>query len=305
MLRIGVTGHNGQLAQSLLERGEAHGVTISPLARPDFDLLDPESIHRAVTAAPYDLLVNAAAYTAVDKAEAEPDLAMKVNAEGARHIAQAAREAGIPIIQVSTDYVFDGTAAGLYSEAAPTAPLGAYGRSKLAGEQAVAETTPDHVILRTAWVYSPTGQNFVRTMLRLGETREAVGVVADQFGSPTYAPDLADAICAIAIKLKAEPEASELRGVFHAPGGGEASWADFADAIFAGAAARGRKPVHVNRITTADYPTPAKRPQNSRLDPRKLEAIYDIRLPDWRASLSLCLDRLVTPLPQTQQETAP
>ncbi|MGB8276731.1 MAG: dTDP-4-dehydrorhamnose reductase [Methylovirgula sp.] len=302
MLRIGVTGRTGQLVHSLVERGPMRSVDVVTLARPDCDLLDADSIARTVEAAACDVIVNTAAYTAVDRAESEPDLAMEINAEGARRVARAAKVAGIPIIQISTDYVFDGQAAQPYREDDATAPLCAYGRSKLAGERAVAEACADHVILRAAWVYSATAQNFVRTMLRLGETRASIGVIADQFGSPTYAPDLADVILAAAAKLVAKPDAPELRGIFHAPGGGEASWADFAEAVFAGAARRGRAPVRVDRITTQDYPTPAQRPKNSRLDPQKLHSTYGLRLPDWRPSLEACLDRLVAPLQERALE---
>ncbi len=300
MLRIGVTGRTGQLAHSLVERGPLQSADVVTLARPACDLLDAGSLARALEAAGCDLIVNAAAYTAVDRAESEPDLAMAVNAEGAAGVARAAKTAGIPIIQISTDYVFDGSAARPYREDDPTAPLGAYGRSKLAGEIAVAEACENHVILRTAWVYSATAQNFVRTILRLGETRPKIGVVADQYGSPTYAPDLADVILAVAAQLVAKPDAPELRGIFHATGAGEASWADVAEAVFAGAARRGRALVQVDRITTHDYPTPAQRPKNSCLDPQKLHSTYGLRLPDWRQSLETCLDRLVTPLENGQ-----
>lgn len=294
-MRIGVIGRTGQVAQALVERGPLQANDIIILARPDCDLLDADSITRAIDAAGCDIIINAAAYTAVDQAEAEPDLAMAINAEGAGAVARAAETKGIPVIQISTDYVFDGCAERPYHEDDAPAPLGAYGRSKLAGEIAVAEACVDHVILRTAWVYSATGQNFVRTMLRLGETRSSIGVVADQYGAPTYAPDLADVICAIARQLVAQPNARELRGIFHVTGRGATNWADFAEAIFSGAAQRGRAPVQINRITTADYQTPAQRPKNSRLDMQKLAAIYGLRMPDWRASLEICLDRLVAP----------
>ncbi len=295
-MRIGVTGRTGQVAQALIERAPLQACDVITLARPDCDLLDAASIARAVEAAACDIIVNAAAYTAVDRAETEPDLAMAINAEGARQVALAAKAKGVPVIQISTDYVFDGRAERPYREDDAPAPLGAYGRTKRAGELAVAEACTNHVILRTAWVYSATGQNFVRTMLRLGETRSSIGVVADQYGAPTYAPDLADVICAVATQLVAKPDARQLRGIFHATGQGDATWADLADAIFAGAAQRGRPPVQVDRITTADYPTPAQRPKNSRLDMQKLATTYGLKTPDWRASLAICLDRLVAPL---------
>jgi dTDP-4-dehydrorhamnose reductase len=296
MLRVGVIGRNGQLAQALIERGPLHSADVVVFARPNCDLLDVDSIERSLNTAGCDLVVNAAAYTAVDRAESEPDLAWEINAEGPRRLAWRAQAIGIPLIQISTDYVFDGKFDWPYREDDPVEPLGAYGRSKLAGEHAVAESCSNHVILRTAWVYSAGGQNFVRTMLQLGETRTSVGVVADQYGSPTYAPDLADAIFAIGAQLVAEPGAPNLRGIFHASGTGGVSWADFAGAIFSRAARRGRALVRVDRIATEDYPTPARRPKNSRLDCQKLQAIYGLRLPDWRRSLETCIDRLVAPL---------
>jgi dTDP-4-dehydrorhamnose reductase len=305
MLRIGVTGRHGQLAQSLGERVPAQSAEIVLLARPNFDLLDAGSIMRAVEAAHCDVIINAAAYTAVDRAEAEPDLAMTINAVGARHVARAARAAGIPLIQISTDYVFDGSATRPYREDDPPAPLCAYGRSKLAGEQGVAEVWENHVILRTAWVYSAYANNFVRLMLALGETRASIRVVADQHGSPTYALDLADAILAIAARLVANPARPELRGTFHAVGDGHASRAEWAEAIFAGAERRGGAPVRIEPITTEAFPTPARRPANSRLDGQKLATAYGLKLPDWRQSLELCLDRLIVPLRESSPPLRP
>lgn len=295
-MRIGVTGRTGQVAQALVERGPLQGCDIVTLSRPDCDLLDADSIMRSIDAAGCDIIINAAAYTAVDRAETEPDLAMAINAAAAGAVARVAKTKGIPVIQISTDYVFDGQAERPYREDDVPAPLGAYGRSKLAGEIAVAEACADYVILRAAWVYSATGQNFVRTMLRLGETRSSIGVVADQYGAPTYAPDLADVICAIARQLIAKPDARELRGIFHVTGQGAANWADFAEAVFSVATQRGRPPVQINRITTADYPTPAQRPKNSRLDMQKLAVTYGLIMPDWRVSLETCLDRLLVPV---------
>jgi len=290
-MRIAVTGTRGQIVSCLLERATGEAEVVA-LGRPLLDLSDRESVRAALREARCDVIVNAAAYTAVDKAEQEEVLALRVNGEGAGHVAEAAAEFGVPLLHFSTDYVFDGSAARPYREDDPTAPLGAYGRSKLEGERRVTALCPDAAILRTAWVYSPFGANFVRTMLRLGETREEVGVVADQLGNPTSALDIADATLAIASRLRHDG-APELRGVFHMTGAGEASWADVAEAIFAHAAERGRKPVRVRRITTADYPTPARRPANSRLDNAKLSRLYGVALPDWRAALAHCVDRLL------------
>jgi dTDP-4-dehydrorhamnose reductase len=290
-LRLVVTGAHGQVVRSLIERAP-DGVEVIALGRPRLDLADPASIRDAFASETADVVVNAAAYTAVDKAEAEEALATRINGEGAGLVAQAARALGAPIIQLSTDYVFDGSLDRPYREEDPVNPLGAYGRSKLAGEEAVAAANPRCVILRTAWVYSPFGANFVKTMLRLGQTRSEVRVVADQRGSPTSALDIADAVLLIAHRMLAAP-GPEKYGVFHMTGGGEASWAEFAKAVFARAQALGRPAVNVVPIATAEYPTPARRPANSRLDGARLERDYGIALPDWRLSLKPVVARLL------------
>ncbi|WP_075216432.1 dTDP-4-dehydrorhamnose reductase [Mongoliimonas terrestris] len=292
-MRIAVTGREGQVVQSLLERGPVAGVTVVAVGRPDLDLADPDSVFAALKAAAPDLVVSAAAYTAVDKAESEPVLAHAVNGAGAGAVAAAAAAFKVPVVHLSTDYVFDGAKPTPYGEDDPTGPLSVYGASKLAGEAAVAAHAADHVILRTAWVYSPFGANFVKTMLRIGEGRPVVRVVADQVGRPTSALDIADAVIAVGRTLAARPDEPALRGVFHLAAAGEASWADFAEAVFAGAKARGRTVPAVERITTADYPTPARRPANSRLDGSRLAARHGVTLPDWRASLDTVLDRLL------------
>jgi dTDP-4-dehydrorhamnose reductase len=292
-MRIAVTGRGGQLASAMLEKAAAMpGVSLMAFVRTAVDLGNPDSVLPAIRAVSPDIVVNAAAYTAVDKAESEADLAMAVNGAGAGAVAAAARTLRIPVVQISTDYVFDGTSPLPYREIDAVNPLSAYGRSKLAGEHAVAAANPDHAILRTAWIYAAEGKNFLRTMLRLAETNGQVRVVADQHGAPGYAPDLADAVLAVCRNLLEQPQIKDLRGVFHMAGSGEATWADFAEAIFAGAAARGGPSAAVARITTADYPTPARRPANSRLDCGKLNAAHGIVLPHWRDSLGLCLDRI-------------
>ena len=296
MMRIAVTGRDGQVARALAELGSERSVDVVRLGRPDFDLAAPATLARALQAARPDIVVNAAAYTAVDKAEQEPDLARAVNAAGAGAVAAAAADLGVPIIQISTDYVFDGSKPTPYVEADPTGPLGVYGASKLAGEQAVAAANPRHAILRTAWVYAPFGQNFVRTMLRLAGSRPEVGVVADQHGCPTAAGDIAATVMSVAETLLARPEDRTLRGIFHMAARGEAVWADVAQAIFERSAALGGPTASVRRIATADYPTPARRPANSRLDCAKLERVYGIVLPPWRGSLDRCVERLVAEL---------
>jgi dTDP-4-dehydrorhamnose reductase len=289
-LRLAVTGLKGQVVSALIERAP-RDVEIIALGRPQLDLGLRNAVLANLRHARCDAIVNAAAYTAVDKAESEPDVAMRINGDGAGHVAEAAAELNAPLLHLSTDYVFDGTLDRPYREDDATAPTSAYGRSKLAGERKIAAVHDNHVILRTAWVYSPFGANFVKTMLRLGETRDEVGVVADQLGNPTNAIDIADALVVLARRLVAD-SSPELRGVFHLTGAGEASWADVAEATFAVAGRMGRRPVRVNRIATSDYPTPARRPANSRLDNAKLKARYGVSLPSWRESLEDCVTRL-------------
>ncbi len=319
-MRIAVTGREGQVAQALVEIGAAEGVEVVLVGRPALDLADPASVLPALEQARPDLVVSAAAYTAVDKAESEPDLAYAVNATGAGAVAAAAARLGVPVLHLSTDYVFDGASPRPYREDDPTGPLGVYGRSKLDGERAVAAANPRHVILRTAWVYAPFGANFVRTMLRVAASRDEVGVVADQRGCPTSALDIARALVAIArvaaepsgadvtttaleaalggeafagAVLPASPVPTDLWGVFHLTGRGEAVWADVAEAIFARSAVLGGPTARVKRIATADYPTPARRPANSRLDGGKLTRVYGVTLPDWHPSLEACVTRLL------------
>lgn len=290
-LRLAVTGLKGQVVSALIERAPKD-VEIIALGRPQFDLEMRTAVLAGLRHARCDAIINAAAYTAVDKAESEPDLAMRINGEGAGHVAEAAAELGVPLLHLSTDYVFDGALGRPYREDDPTGPTGAYGRSKLMGEEKIAATHGDHAIFRTAWVYSPFGANFVKTMLRLGESRDEISVVADQLGNPTSAVDIAEALVVIARRLVSDKSAF-LRGTFHLTGQGEASWADMAEATFAAAEKHGRKPVRVVRITTADYPTPARRPANSRLDNEKLAARYGVTLPPWRDSLESCVARLL------------
>jgi dTDP-4-dehydrorhamnose reductase len=293
-IRIAVTGRHGQLARALTEAGPQLGVTVLPLGRPELDLAAPETIAAALSAAVPHVVVNAAAYTAVDQAEQEPERANAINATGAGAVAAAAQTLGVPVIHLSTDYVFDGLKDGPYHEGDEVAPAGVYGASKLAGERAVAALASNHVILRTAWVYAPYGKNFVRTMLGLAQTRDEVRVVSDQLGCPTYAPDIATAIIAIARALVSKPNDPRLRGIFNLAGGGETTWANFAAAIFSFLAGKGMRTPMLTPIASADYPTAARRPANSRLDCGKLERVYGIKLPAWRSSLVNCLERLTS-----------
>ncbi|NTA39817.1 dTDP-4-dehydrorhamnose reductase [Agrobacterium salinitolerans] len=296
-MRLAVTGKNGQVVSALQALANDE-LEIVSLGRPELDLAQPETVLKALRDAKPDVVVSAAAYTAVDKAESEPKIAFAVNRDGAKAVAQSAKELGVPVIHLSTDYVFDGTKATAYVEGDPTGPTSIYGRSKLDGERAVSEVTGDYVILRTAWVYSEYGNNFVKTMLQLSKNRDEINVVADQFGCPTSANDIAAAVVTIARKL-VEDSSAPLRGVFHLSGTGDTNWANFAKQIFTFAEENGGKSMIVNAITTAQYPTPAQRPANSRLDCSKLEEVYGIKLPSWQTSTRA----VVTALAQSKKET--
>lgn len=293
-MRIAVTGGPGQLVLSMAERGAAAGHDVIAVGPPELDLATPDddAVHAALAAARPDAIVNAAAHTAVDRAEQEGDLAFAINADGAGAVARAALKLGVPLVHVSTDYVFAGDKPDPYVEDDATGPTGVYGATKLAGEQAVLASGADAAILRTAWVYSPFGANFVKTMLRLAETRDGLSVVDDQVGNPTSALDLADAVIAVAEHLKGGDNPAQ-RGLFHATGQGTGSWADLAQAVFDASAAAGGPSAIVTRIGTADYPTRAKRPANSRLDGAKLFERHGVRLPDWRDSVVKVTTRLV------------
>ncbi|RJG57722.1 dTDP-4-dehydrorhamnose reductase [Sphingobium terrigena] len=290
-MKIAVTGRTGQVVTSLIELGTAAGHEVIAIGRPDLDLADPASVARALTAAAPDAIVSAAAYTAVDKAESESDLAFAVNGAGPGAVALTAKSLGVPLIHLSTDYVFDGMLDRPYVESDPTGPTGVYGASKLAGEKAVLDGHDNSAVLRVAWVYSPFSSNFVKTMLRLAGDRDEIGVVSDQVGNPTSALAIAGGIFQVATNMVADASPS-FRGVFHMAAQGEGSWADFAQAIFAASAARGGPSALVRPIGTADYPTPAARPANSRLDCGLIARIHGVTLPDWRGSLDDVMDRL-------------
>jgi dTDP-4-dehydrorhamnose reductase len=238
-------------------------------------------------------VINPAAYTAVDRAESQADLAFAVNRDGAECVAVAAERLGIPIIHLSTDYVFDGRKASPYIETDPVAPQSVYGKSKLAGELAVSAANQRYIILRTSWVYAPFGNNFVRTMLRLGADRDRLRVVNDQIGCPTYAPDIAQAIFSIAQTVKSLGWRSEFAGVTHLAGPDQTTWYLFARSIMNLVKEKGAREAGVDPITTADYPTVATRPANSCLNCDRLQSIFKLRLPALVVSLEDCLDRLL------------
>ena len=278
-MKLLVFGSSGQVGTELQRARLPEAMMLAGFDIAGVDITNREAVFAGVRRERPDLVINAAAYTAVDRAEAEPAAAFAANAEGPKHIAAACREAGIPLIHISTDYVYDGAKRGPYIEGDPVNPLGVYGRSKAAGDQAVRDALAEHVILRTAWVYSAHGHNFVKTMLRLAAERPALRVVADQRGSPTAASDIAAALIAIAAKIGA---GERHWGTFHFTGAGETTWHGFAEAIVALAGRR----MPVEAIATADYPTPARRPANSVLDCSKIAAAYGIVARPWQEALA-------------------
>jgi dTDP-4-dehydrorhamnose reductase len=288
-----IFGEHGQLARALARTYSARGDVVRTAGRAAVDIGDRPAVMAAAAAFRPHLVVNAAAYTAVDRAEDEAELAFRINRDGAGHVAAAARQAGAPVIHVSTDYVFDGEKRTPYVETDAPAPLSVYGRSKLAGEQAVAAAHPHHVIVRTSWLCSPEGSNFVKTMLRLAAERREIAVVDDQWGAPTFAADLAEGIAAIGDHLMSTSDPGAVAGVYHATGSGATTWCRFAAAILGRAAAMGAPSCHVRPIATADYPTRARRPANSRLDCNKLAAAFGVRLPPWESALDRCLEQLI------------
>jgi dTDP-4-dehydrorhamnose reductase len=293
-IRVVVTGRTGQVAQALTEVGRDHSAEVVCLGRPALDLAAHELILPALRASSPDIIINAGAYTAVDKAEAEPAAAHAVNAIGAGTAAAAASQLRIPIIHLSTDYVFDGRLGRPYVEDDKPCPLNAYGRSKLDGEQLIASAHSDHAILRTAWVYSSAGRNFLKSMLSLARTRDVIRVVADQRGCPTSAVDIAHGVLVVARNLLARPQEGLYRGLFHMVAAGEATWAEFAEAIFATSKAAGGPHARVEPIATSDYPTPAVRAADTRLDSTKIEKVHHVSLPDWRFSVTPVVHRCLS-----------
>ena len=296
-MKLLIIGKEGQLARALAERAsDIRELERVFAGRPEVDLQVPGAVADAIRSVRPDLVVNAAAYTAVDQAEDEPQLAMRINGDAAGEAAAAAHAVGAPIVQISTDYVFDGTAGGAYREDAETNPLGSYGRSKLEGEEQVRASNPMHLIIRTAWVYSPWGRNFVRTMLNLARERDEVRVVADQFGSPTSALDLADALLSVAPHMRDEGRSS-VWGTYHLVARGRCSWADFAERIFTVSASLGGPSAAVRRIATEDFPTRASRPRNSALDSGKFERRFGYAMPMWADPVATVVERLVAQQP--------
>lgn len=292
--QILVLGSQGQLARSLAEQAEKHpDLDFTFTHRPSVDLESEGSLVQAIGGHSPDIVINAAAYTAVDRAETEPRLAAKINAEAPAVIAREAARVGARLIHISTDYVFDGRSPNPYSETAPTNPINVYGRTKWLGEEAIRSEHPDgHLIVRTSWVYSPFGNNFVKTMLRLAETRPEINVVADQVGTPTSALDLADGLIA-AIGCWIDRPAPEQNGTFHLAGGGQTNWAALAEHVMRVSGARGGPRAGIVPITTAEYPTPAKRPSYSILDSAKYRSVFGYAPPPWQEGVREVVDRLL------------
>lgn len=285
-MKVLITGKNGQVGSCLVSQlSNMTEINFLALGREELDITDAEQVSKIVDEYKPSIIINAAAYTAVDKAESEVELANAINNFGPKNLAKAAAQVNAAIIHISTDYVFSGSKDGWYTETDEVNPQGVYGQTKLAGEQSVVQECDAHIILRTAWVFSEFGNNFVKTMLRLAQTRNTLGVVGDQFGGPTYAGDIAKTIVSIAQQLQ---QGSTKFGVYNYSGYPHVSWQEFASEIFEKAFAKNliQSPVMVNSILTVDYPTPAKRPANSKLDCSKITTDFSIQPSDWKAALN-------------------
>jgi dTDP-4-dehydrorhamnose reductase len=288
-MRLVIIGAQGQVGWELTRRARALGHEALAWDVAELDITDAAAVNRELAASGADVVINAAAYTAVDKAEQEPGLGFAVNRDGPAHLAAACVRLNIPLLHISTDYVYDGAKIDPYVEIDPTTPLGVYGASKLAGDEAVRQAMPRHLILRVSWVFGIHGHNFVKTILRLAREREELRVVADQRGCPTYAGDIADVLLELAGRTS-EIDANDAWGVYHFCGEPATTWHGFASAMVEMASARETLPVKtVTAITTVDYPTPAARPANSVFDCAKLADRFGIRPRSWRAGLEAML----------------
>ncbi len=284
-----VIGRTGQLARALVQAG---GNRVTALGRPAADLTNTDSIKAALAQSRPALVINSAAYTAVDAAEKDEMAAKALNTTGPGNLAALCAEQNVPLIHISTDYVFDGTRNGPYREDDTPSPLGVYGRTKRAGEEAVRQHNSRHIIVRTAWVHSPIGKNFVKTMLHLARDRDDIRVVADQYGNPTYAPHLAAALLQMATHILGDEDFTGW-GIYHLAGTGRTSWADFAKEVFATSAALGGPHASVTPIPSAEYPTPAPRPANSCLHCDKAHKAFGIAMADWREGAKACVEALL------------
>ncbi len=287
-----VIGSSGQIASALRQNAASSALSVQCHGRETVDVTRPESVTVLLANAGADMVVNAAAYTAVDAAESETERAFAVNCDGPANLAEACRKLDLPLIHISTDYVFDGTKHGAYREDDPINPVNVYGASKAAGETKIRDGHFRHVILRTSWVYSPFGNNFVKSMLRLGAEREHLRVVSDQYGCPSSAIDIAGAIVAISTKLF--DHIPDGYGTFHYCGAGATSWAAFAEEIFRVAVKKGAGlPCRVIPIPAVDYESNVTRPMNSELNCDKIRDVFDINTQPWRSSLEDCIERII------------
>jgi len=285
-MKILVTGANGQVGFCLQQELANGGHDFLALPKSELDISNLPAVIAYCQDYRPNIIINAAAYTAVDKAESDQENAYKINRDGAANLASAANEIDAAIFHISTDYVFSGSENGFYKESDTTNPQGIYGKSKLDGELAVISANKKHIILRTAWVFGEHGNNFVKTMLRLGKTRDVLGVVADQYGGPTYAGDISKALVKIASQYETNPNLNW--GVYHYSGAPHTNWFEFASAIFEKANEQcilNNPNLKINPIATADYPTPAKRPANSKLDCNKIDEIFGIKPSAWSQAL--------------------
>ena len=291
-MKILITGAQGQVGKELTSTASAKGFEVIAASRADLDITQAQSVENYITQYQPDIVINAAAHTAVDKAESEQDLAFAINRDGAKNIAAACKKQNIPLLHISTDYVFDGTKSEPYSENDTVSPLGIYGESKWQGEEIIRKNLNDHLILRVAWVFGAQGNNFVKTMLRLGEDRDELNVVADQFGGPSPAKNIAQILIDLVERYK--KDGTLAWGTYHYCGNSKTTWYDFAKEIFKQAFELGllNKEVKVNPITTAEYPTAAKRPGNSMLDCSKLKTTFGIEMPEWKEALKQVLIEL-------------
>ncbi|MGG5870545.1 dTDP-4-dehydrorhamnose reductase [Pseudomonas peli] len=285
-MKILLLGQHGQVSQEL-QRSLNGQAELTVLGRDQLDLAQPQLIRQQVQRLRPELIINAAAHTAVDQAESEPELAFAINATAPGILAEAAAELGVPLIHYSTDYVFDGNHAEPYRESDATSPLSVYGRSKLAGEQAIQAVGGMHLILRTSWVYSQHGKNFLLTMQHLLQERESLSVVADQIGAPTWAGTIAQTTAQLVEQWRTGQAGPW--GVYHLTAQGETSWFGFASAIAAHLRSQGKSVATLQPIPSSAYPTPAQRPLNSRLDCSRLQQDWHVQLPDWQAALEQCL----------------
>lgn len=297
-----VTGASGQLGHALVQRLSERGAEYRAVSRPDFDFEKPETIKACFERIKPDLVINAAAYTAVDQAQTEPQAAKASNHIGPLLLARLCEAENIPFIHVSTDYVFDGNKGAPYVESDATSPTGVYGTTKRDGEEAVLATNAKAIILRTSWVYSDYAKNFAKTMITAGQKMPVLRVVADQRGTPTAACDLADAILSITDQIHQTGWKPDYRGIFHATGSGETTWYGFACAIFEEASKRGYQPPQVQPISTSEWPTPTRRPPDSRLDCTKLAQVFGVKLPEWSYALE---KNIIVGLLETTHKTDP